>query len=165
MKKASRLFKLSTIVLSMLIVTVFSCGEKQKEAAKAIEKEELVEVQEPFFKLSLAQWSLNKAVREGGQSPMDFAQKASELGFEGIEYVSQLYTKELEKDKDPKVAMANMLKVLKEKSETYKVENLLIMLMERDTWRPWMIRKEQRLSRIIKNGLMLRNFWVVTLFE
>jgi sugar phosphate isomerase/epimerase len=128
MKKASRLFKLSTIVLSMLIVTVFSCGEKQKEAAKAIEKEELVEVQEPFFKLSLAQWSLNKAVREGGQSPMDFAQKASELGFEGIEYVSQLYTKELEKDKDPKVAMANMLKVLKEKSETYKVENLLIMV-------------------------------------
>jgi len=128
MKKASRLFKLSTIVISMLVLTVFSCGEKQKEAAKATDKDELVEVQTPFFKLSLAQWSLNKAVRQGGQSPLDFAQNASELGFEGIEYVSQLYRMELEKDADPKKAMETLLKTLKEKSETYKVENLLIMV-------------------------------------
>ena len=128
MKKASRLFKLSTIVISMLVLTVFSCGEKQKEAAKATDKDELVEVQTPFFKLSLAQWSLNKAVRQGGQSPLDFAQNASELGFEGIEYVSQLYRNELEKDADPKKAMETLLKTLKEKSETYKVENLLIMV-------------------------------------
>jgi len=128
MKKASRLFKLSTIVISMLVLTVFSCGEKQKEAAKATDKDELVEVQTPFFKLSLAQWSLNKAVRQGGQSPLDFAQNASELGFEGIEYVSQLYRMELEKGDDPKVAMETLLKTLKEKSETYKVENLLIMV-------------------------------------
>ena len=128
MKKASRLFKLSTIVISMLVLTVFSCGEKQKEAAKATDKDELVEVQTPFFKLSLAQWSLNKAVRQGGQSPLDFAQNASELGFEGIEYVSQLYRMELEKGDDPKVAMETLLKTLKEKSETYNVENLLIMV-------------------------------------
>jgi len=90
--------------------------------------EEIVEVKAPFFKLSLAQWSLHKAIREGGMSPLDFAQKASELGFDGIEYVSQLYSEELKKDDDPKVAMDMLLKVLKEKSETYEVTNVLIMV-------------------------------------
>ena len=46
----------------------------------------------PFFKLSLAQWSLNKAIRYKGMNPYDFAAKAKEYGFEGLEYVSQLYT-------------------------------------------------------------------------
>ncbi len=128
MKKASRLFKLSTIVMAILVFSVFSCGEKQKDTSKDVDKEEVVAVQKPFFKLSLAQWSLNKAVRSGDQSPLDFAQKASEMGFEGIEYVSQLYKEELEKDADPKVAMETLLKTLKEKSETYKVTNVLIMV-------------------------------------
>ncbi len=128
MKKTSRLFKLSGMIISMLVLTVLSCGEKQKETSKEVDQVEVAAVQEPFFKLSLAQWSLNKAVRAGEQSPLDFAQKASELGFEGIEYVSQLYRNELEKEADPKVAMEKLLKTLKEKSETYKVKNLLIMV-------------------------------------
>ncbi len=128
MKKTSRLFKLSGMIISMLVLTVLSCGEKQKETSKEADQVEVAAVQEPFFKLYLAQWSLNKAVRAGEQSPLDFAQKASELGFEGIEYVSQLYRNELEKEADPKVAMEKLLKTLKEKSETYKVKNLLIMV-------------------------------------
>ena len=110
MKKTSRLFKLSGMILSILFLTVLSCGEKQKETSKEADTVETAEVQEPFFKLSLAQWSLNKAVRSGEQSPLDFAQKASEMGFEGIEYVSQLYRNELEKEADPKVAMETLLK-------------------------------------------------------
>jgi len=128
MKKASRLFKLSNIVMTVLVVTLLSCTEKQKESLKEADKEEVVKEQVPFFKLSLAQWSLNKAMKAGEISPLDFAQKANELGFEGIEYVSQLYDKELEKDADPKVAMEVLLKQLKENSETYKVINLLIMV-------------------------------------
>ena len=128
MKKTSRLFKLSGMILSILFLTVLSCGEKQKETSKEADTVETAEVQEPFFKLSLAQWSLNKAVRSGEQSPLDFAQKAREMGFEGIEYVSQLYRNELEKEADPKVAMETLLKTLKEKSETYEVTNLLIMV-------------------------------------
>jgi sugar phosphate isomerase/epimerase len=61
-------------------------------------------------------------------NPIDFAQKASELGFEGIEYVSQLYTPELEKTEDPNLAIELLTKTLKEKSETYKVQNVLIMV-------------------------------------
>jgi len=111
-----------------MLAGVLACGEKQKETKAEAIKEEVKVDKAPFFKLSLAQWSLNKSVREGGQSPLDFAQKASELGYEGIEYVSQLYLKELEKDKDPKVAMEKLLKTLKEKSETYNVTNVLIMV-------------------------------------
>ena len=128
MKNSNYIFKLSHVALVFMMVGVLACGEKQKETnAEAVK--EVVKVEEAlFFKLSLAQWSLNKAVREGGQSPLDFAQRASELGYEGIEYVSQLYIKELEKDKDPKIAMEKLLKTLKEKSETYNVTNVLIMV-------------------------------------
>ena len=49
------------------------------------------EKKEPFFKISLAQWSINKMVKAGTVSQYDFARLASEWGFEGIEYVSQLY--------------------------------------------------------------------------
>ena len=77
----------------------------------------------PFFKLSLAQWSLNKAVRFEGASPFDFAQKANELGFEGIEYVSQLYTKSIDS-----LGMQAVLDMLKQKSEEFNVQNVLIMV-------------------------------------
>jgi hypothetical protein len=46
---------------------------------------------ELFFKLSLAQWSLHKAIQSGKMDPYLFAQKSSELGFTGLEYVNQLY--------------------------------------------------------------------------
>ena len=89
------------------LLGIYSCKDEKKVVKEEdnVEKDAL-KTTAPFFKLSLAQWSLNKAVREGGQSPLDFAQKASELGFEGIEYVSQLYTKELEKDKDLRTYIA-----------------------------------------------------------
>ena len=128
MKNSNYIFKLSHVALVLMLVGVLACGEKQKETKVEAIKEEVKVDKAPFFKLSLAQWSLNKSVREGGQSPLDFAQKASELGYEGIEYVSQLYLKELEKDKDPKVAMEKLLKTLKEKSDTYNVTNVLIMV-------------------------------------
>ncbi|MGI9532329.1 sugar phosphate isomerase/epimerase family protein [Lutimonas sp.] len=128
MKKVGSKFTLLTAAVVFMLVTTISCGEKQKEGKAAAIKETAEVDKEPFFKLSLAQWSLNKAVREGGESPLDFAQRASELGYEGIEYVSQLYTKELEKEADPKVAMEKLLIALKEKSVTYNVTNVLIMV-------------------------------------
>jgi len=73
--------------------------------------------------LSLAQWSLNKSVRFEGANPMDFAQKAKELGFDGIEYVSQLYTKTIDS-----LGMQPVLDTLKQKSKQYNVESVLIMV-------------------------------------
>ena len=55
--------------------------------------------------------------------PIDFAQKANEMGFEGLEYVSQLYNQKLET-----IGMNVLLDSLKAKSDQYGVKNLLIMV-------------------------------------
>ncbi len=121
------LSKFSYAVIILFLLTILSCTNKQK---KIVEKSTPVSKEEktPFFKLSLAQWSFHKAIRSGEMSPLDFAQKASELGFEGIEYVSQLYKEELKNDPDPKVAMQILLDTLKMKSKKYGVKNVLIMV-------------------------------------
>jgi len=117
--------KLATIIIAISFIGFNSCGQTKKENKTGITASKQ---ENPFFKLSLAQWSLHKEILEGKMSPLDFAQKANELGFEGIEYVSQLYTNELEKNPDSKVAMETLLTTLKEKSETYNVKNILIMV-------------------------------------
>ncbi len=131
MKYRNLIYKsvLTGIILSVL--GIYACNtSKSKEKETASESKEIVsEESSLFFKISLAQWSLHKAMRdEKTIDPLDFAKKAKELGFEAIEYVSQLYNDELAKDPDPKVAMENLLKTLKANSEEHQVENVLIMV-------------------------------------
>lgn len=127
MKSTDYLRKTSIAFIVLFSLTILGCDDKKKDGKKE-SIPNIVEEMTPFFKLSLAQWSLNKQIRSGEMSPLDFAQKANELGFEGIEYVSQLYRDELKKDSDISVAMQMLLKNLKEKSELHKVQNLLIMV-------------------------------------
>lgn len=108
--------KFAIIIIAISFVGFNSCAQTKKVESK------------PFFKLSLAEWSLHKQILAGEMSPLDFAQNASELGFQGIEYVSQLYTDELKKNPNSKAAMETLLTTLKEKSETYNVKNILIMV-------------------------------------
>ena len=124
MKRSVFTTTFSRIAIAVILATIAACTTPEK-------KEETSEVNmknEPFFKLSLAQWSLHRAIYDGEMSPLDFAQRASELGFEGIEYVSGLYSSELEKDEDPQAAMQNLLETLKSKSEEHNVQNVLIMV-------------------------------------
>lgn len=116
MKIKQLTIKFSLIIAVFSLIGFNSCAQTKKVEIK------------PFFKLSLAQWSLHKEILEGKMSPLDFAQKANEFGFEGIEYVSQLYANELKKNPDSKAAMETLLTTLKEKSETYNVKNVLIMV-------------------------------------
>ena len=44
----------------------------------------------------MAQWSLNKSINEGILDPYDFAKVASEYGFSGLEYVTQLVQRNLQ---------------------------------------------------------------------
>jgi L-ribulose-5-phosphate 3-epimerase len=79
---------------------------------------------EPWFQISLAQWSLNKAFfgRPGvdKRDPMDFAKIAkTEFGISAIEYVNQFYK---DKAKDDKV-----LADLKKRADDHGVKSLLIM--------------------------------------
>ncbi len=122
-----------TIITGLILISFLgSCKKNTSKNSETQQEESTVEtVQEettPFFKLSLAQWSLHRMINSGEIDPMDFAQKAKELGFEGIEYVNHLYKKELEKDPDPKKAMQMLLESLKAKSEEHNIQNLIIMV-------------------------------------
>lgn len=81
-----------------------------------------------FFKISLAQWSLHKPIEAGTLSPMDFAQTAKELGFDGVEYVSSMYVPMIKAYENLDLAYQNILVPLKLKSEQYGVENLVMMV-------------------------------------
>lgn len=81
---------------------------------------------ESFFKLSLAQWSLHKAILETKTlSNLDFAKKAKQLGFDGIEYVSQLYKLD---ESNQMVSLKKLVKELKLRSSDVGIKNVLIMV-------------------------------------
>ena len=118
-----------SILFFLLFASIsFSSCKKKSDQAKA-EFASVVEApKDLFFKQSLAQWSLNKPIFAGELDPMDFAEKASELGFDGIEYVNQFYTPLYKNAEDPQAALQKVLDTLKERSEKYGVENVLIMV-------------------------------------
>ncbi|TRX61415.1 sugar phosphate isomerase/epimerase [Fulvivirga sp. M361] len=82
----------------------------------------------PFFKLSLAQWSIHKMIREEGLDPYAFADKAKKWGFAGLEYVSQLYQDGLQKSSSISVGLQQMVKQLKVRSDDNGLENLIMMV-------------------------------------
>ncbi|MCF6351429.1 MAG: sugar phosphate isomerase/epimerase [Cyclobacteriaceae bacterium] len=118
-------FSLATGIF--LAVVLFSCTNTQDKKSEE-DTPLVVEEKEPFFKISLAQWSLHIAFNNKELDPFDFAQKASELGFEAIEYVSFIYQPYLAIGNNPEAAMQSLLDTLKAKSETYGVKNVLIMV-------------------------------------
>ncbi|WP_028376960.1 sugar phosphate isomerase/epimerase family protein [Leeuwenhoekiella sp. MAR_2009_132] len=115
------------LLTTLILLAVISCKNKNK-TENNVDESVVVTQKEPFFKISLAQWSLNKAIRSGEMNPLDFAEKAHEMGFEGIEYVSQLYTPLMETFSDDKTALDSILPKLKAKSEEFNVQNVLIMV-------------------------------------
>ena len=123
MKNLTSYFTKSFYVFTILSISFTSCKNKEDtKKDQVINKQEMTK--EPFFKLSLAQWSLHKAIIEDKTlDPIDFAEKAKTLGFGGIEYVSGLYTLHIDK-----MGMQSLLDTLKAKSEESGVENLLIMI-------------------------------------
>lgn len=81
----------------------------------------------PFFKLSLAQWSLHNAIWKRQLDPYDFTAKAKELGFEGVEFVNQLYP-DVMKAKDKTAALKQFISKLNTAAKSEGVENVLIMI-------------------------------------
>ena len=112
------LFFISIIFLSTIIS---SCKKDiNKEVASTTVS---VTKGDPFFKLSLAQWSLNQYVRTEKKSPFHFASQAKEMGFEGLEYVSQLYKFEIEK-----LGFDVVIDSLNKISKKESMQNILIMV-------------------------------------
>ena len=84
---------------------------------------------EIFFKLSLAQWSLNKAIRGGEMSPYLFAEKSKNLGFTGLEYVNQLYD-DVMKSEDKSSSIKNFILKYNQLASDNGMDNVLIMIDE-----------------------------------
>lgn len=78
-----------------------------------------------FFKLSLAQWSFHKALGFNDDKTvtlehLDFAAKAKELGFEGVEYVTHFFKDKAEDQK--------YLAEMKKRAADNDIQSLLIMI-------------------------------------
>ena len=111
--------------MALFLCVVSACKDTKK---KEVVEETIVESKGPFFKLSLAQWSINKMIRQDSVDPYTFAKKAKDWGFSGLEYVSQLYYPELEADNFSEAAMTAFVEKSNAESKKYGMENLLIMI-------------------------------------
>lgn len=129
MKKSKFIKKALLFIFGTTVFLCFSCKEKETKNIKE-EKVDVANltVSEPFFKLSLAQWSIHKMVFDENVDPYTFAEKAKKWGFTGLEYVSALYYKELEKTNFSKEAMALFVEKCNAESKKYDMKNLLIMI-------------------------------------
>ena len=117
--------------LSICAILLISCKEEAKKevdtaSAKAETKTELTIVNTDY-KYSLAQWSLHEPFQNGDLDPMEFASIAKELGFTGLEYVTQLYP-QLQENGNSKEAIMELAAALLEKSKAAGIDNVLIMV-------------------------------------
>lgn len=113
-----------TITLFFLFVSFiisFSCKDAKTETVKAVTTSEVKQTK-PFFKLSLAQWSLHKTFNEG-ESPFKFAEISKEMGFTGLEYVNHLYKAQIEE-----LGFDAVIDSLQTLSKKHTMQNVLIMV-------------------------------------
>ncbi|MEM1340410.1 MAG: sugar phosphate isomerase/epimerase family protein [Bacteroidota bacterium] len=120
--------KLTLLVVGLFILTGTACKQNKKQEEVVAEVESEVQEPEVYFKLSLAQWSINKMVRNDSVDPYTFAEKASNWGFDGLEYVSGLYYPELKKENFSEEAMQHFIEKSNAEAEKYGLKNLLIMV-------------------------------------
>ena len=101
-------------------LSMISCKNKPTEKMVA-------ETPAMFFKLSLAQWSLHRSIREDGLNPYEFAKLAKGWGFEGLEYVSRFYADLFDPNKIEK-GMQEFITKSNLEAQKHGMENLLIMI-------------------------------------
>lgn len=107
------------VLVCFLTITCISSCKNQSQPTQQPAVPEKAD-NSPRFQYSLAQWSLHRAIENKKLDPADFADKAKELGFSGIEYVSSFY-----KGKAQDTAYLNLLK---SKAENNGMQSVLIMI-------------------------------------
>ncbi len=129
MKRRNFIRNSSQAGIAFALLGSHACKENKKSETEHTEEssgtEEMVE---PFFKLSLAQWSIHKMILEDGVDPYSFAEKAKNWGFSGLEYVSQLYNPELSDADYSEEAMAAFVEKSNAEAKKHGLENVLIMI-------------------------------------
>lgn len=118
----------TTVAICIFLMISCKKGTSEKEENTASAKAKTETLSNPTFKHSLAQWSLNKPFREGGLDPMDFPKIAKDLGFTGVEYVTQLYPTVLETGANYQERVMALAKELNARSQEAQIDNVLIMV-------------------------------------
>lgn len=128
MKRRNFIRKTSAAGIGVTFLGTYACKETKKQGDAIVEEPAVEMIADPFFKLSLAQWSIHRMIREDGVDPYSFAEKAKNWGFEGLEYVSQLYNPELSDANYSEEAMAAFVSRSNAEAEKHGVKNVLIMI-------------------------------------
>ncbi len=127
MKRRSIFTQSFIAVMCLTLIGMYGCKQKKETEKEAEEVVAETDEVSPFFELSLAQWSMHRMIR-GGEDPYTFAERAKGWGFAGLEYVSQLYSEELDAAGYSEEAMANFVAKCNEEAEKHGLKNVLIMI-------------------------------------
>jgi len=120
MKKNIKSAKFFLFALSLSLI---GCKDNQESKTEDTSTQKTM-AEGPFFKISLAQWSLHKAINDDKTlNPLDFAEKAKSLGFDGVEYVTQLYNEQIKE-----MGIDAVIDTLNVRSKKHGVDNILIMI-------------------------------------
>ena len=106
---------------ALMPLVMNSCAQKKQLTEDIInEMPKGKEMDDMFFKISLAQWSFHKALFAKELAHLDFAAKTKSLDMDGIEYVNQFF-----KDKAEDTAYLNQMN---QRAKDHGVTQLLIMI-------------------------------------
>ena len=119
---SQKIYRLVALLAIVISISLMSCKKGSKEVAETETIDSEVSNM-PFFKLSLAQWSIHKFIQEEKGDPFLFASMAKDMGFEGLEYVSDLY-----KDKIEQLGFDKVIDSIKTMSDINRMQNVLIMV-------------------------------------
>ena len=129
MKRRNFIYRSTQAGMALSILGMAACKQTSKKEDPAEEAAAASTTEpSPFFKLSLAQWSIHRMIREGNMDPYEFAAKAKEWGFTGLEYVSQLYDTELKAASFSEEAMQKFVDRCNGEAAKHGLENILIMV-------------------------------------
>ena len=129
MKRRKFIRNSSQAGLALSFLGMYACKETKKKEVENMEGADLTVAEvDPFFKLSLAQWSIHKMINDDGVDPYSFAEKAKKWGFSGLEYVSQLYPADMDNNEYSEEAMANFIEKSNAAAEEHGMQNVLIMI-------------------------------------
>ncbi|MBC3758041.1 sugar phosphate isomerase/epimerase [Hyunsoonleella sp. SJ7] len=120
MKRRDFIIKTSKSGIVLSALGWYACKDSKEKKVVADEVSDTGATNELFFKISLAQWSLHRALQKGEMKNLDFASKASAMGFEGVEYVNSFF-----KDKAKDMAY---LKEMNARANAEGQQNVLIMI-------------------------------------
>jgi len=109
------------------VLALMSCQNNMNKTEEATQ-EAAPETSAQNFEISLAQWSIHNLIWDGTIDPMDFASVAKDLGYTGLEYVSNLYVGDEVNYPMKAQGLDSILKELKRRSDSLGMTNVLIMV-------------------------------------